>query len=207
MFDTDTAKGVLTVIGAVSTLLGFAKSVQLWVWKRKLTWNDALRTAEKLLADIQKDDWNPDLVIGLGRSGGIWGGWLAGNLGSLPLGLIDDRYGQGAGGLEVSFPSGSEVLLALRREHPERTRVLIVEGATSSGKTLDAFLTFFAPELQGWDVRLAVLYQSALSTANVHFVGERLERWPEKFPWHSTESYRPYLRDLFRPTSVRQSTA
>jgi len=41
VFDTDTAKGVLTVIGAVSTLLGFAKSVQLWVWKRKLTWNDA----------------------------------------------------------------------------------------------------------------------------------------------------------------------
>jgi hypoxanthine phosphoribosyltransferase len=198
---------ILAVLGAIATI------VSCWVAVvqfrrahgsgRLPTWDHSLRTAAKLLKMIEGNDWGaPDIVIGLGRSGGIWGGWLAGNLGSLPFGVVDDKYP------EVEFPGGEEVLLALRKFYPGAHKLLVVEGASSRGTTLNRFRERFDQVLSGLDVRYAVLYLNSSSDARIDYVGELgPEPWPTRFPWHSTDRYRPFLRDLFLPPRAQHVLA
>jgi hypothetical protein len=137
-------------------------------------------------------------VIGIGRSGGIWGGWLAGNLGSLPFGVIEKRMSVKNETFEVDFPGGEEIIKTLLRNNPSITKVLIVEGATSGGKVLTKFKESFSHIFGEIDVKFAVLYKNPASSANINFVGQTgPEPWPEKFPWHYSNLYRPYLRDIF----------
>ena len=121
---------------------------------------------------------------------------LAGNLGSLPFTVVDDRYTVNAD-LHVDFPAGADVLAAIRRTYPDKRRILVVEGATSTGKTPAKFLEEFAGELKGLD-------QNPASTADIAFVGRHgPEPWPDRFPWQSSDLYRPYLRDIFSRTAPR----
>lgn len=192
------------LIGAIATILAaiIGQGIRIRLWKRKLTWDDALRTAQELLTQIQGSDWQPEIVLGIGRSGGIWGGWLAGNLGSLPFAVVDVRYSKDKKDktVKVGFPLplDSEILLALLKPYPGKRRLLVVEGASSTGTTLIEFMEKFSKELEGYDVKFCVLYQNPTSKAQIDFVGvSNLEPWPAKFPWHYTDLYRPYIRDLF----------
>jgi len=186
--------GLVTVITVIVVLV---KSIRMVKWRRMLTWDKSLRVAEKVLKDIQESGWNPELVIGIGRSGGIWGGWLAGNLGSLPFGVVDNKYTvQDA--FKVDFPGGKEIITALIKSHPSVKRILIVEGATSGGKTPTEFKKSFSEIFDGIEIKFAVLYLNPASIARIDFVGQKgPEPWPKKFPWHCSDLYRPYLRDIF----------
>ena len=180
---------ILAVIGAVASMAAVMASVIRWyrlrLWRRQLTWDDALRVARTLLEKIEGSEWKPAVVIGIGRSGGIWGGWLAGNLGGVPFAVVDDRYEQTAEGLRVEFPGGEDVLGSLGRLYGDNLRILLVEGATSTGQTPLEFQRRFARQLNGWDVRVAVLYKNPSSAASIDFVGmEGPEPWPARFPWH-----------------------
>ena len=200
----ETVEFFLAVLGALSSIAGLIIGIryeyQRRVWKKKLTWDDALRTARTLLEQISGAGWKPDLVIGIGRSGGIWGGWLAGNLGSLPFVAIDDKYEDVEAGLSVDFPCGKSILSNVQEFYSEHgtLKVLVVEGASRSGGTPQKFREQFAEILRHWDVKLAVVYKNPGSAAAIDFVGMvGPEPWPEKFPWHETDAYRPYLRDVF----------
>ena len=117
--------------------------------------------------------------------------------------VVDDKYDP-----EIGFPGGAEVLDALRKTYPDIKRVLVVEGASSTGATISLFQNIFAGRLKGIECRFAVLYKSPLSRAKVDYVGEiGPEPWPATFPWHSTDRYRPYLRDLFPISILSRSTA
>lgn len=186
--------GLVTVVTVIVVLLKFIRTVK---WRRMLNWDKALRVAERVLIGIQKSGWKPELVIGIGRSGGIWGGWLAGNLGSLPFGVVDDKYTV-QDELIVEFPGGKEIIAAILKSHPSIRRILIVEGASTGGQTPLKFKESFSEILGGIEFKFAILYQSPTSTARIDFVGQiGPEPWPEKFPWHSSALYRPYLRDIF----------
>jgi hypoxanthine phosphoribosyltransferase len=191
---------LLAIIGALASIVAVGATAVQWYrvrqWKRILTWDDALRAATTLLERVEGSPWKPEIVIGIGRSGGIWGGWLAGNLG-LPFAVVDDRYESGPEGRRVEFPGGQDVLVSLRKLHGDSIRPLVVDGATSTGQTPSEFRRRFAEQLKGWDVRFAVLYRNPTSAASIDFVGvEGPEPWPDKFPWHFRKAYRPHLRDL-----------
>ena len=124
--------------------------------RRQPTWDDALRVAEKLLNTIE-GSFMPDLVLGLGRSGGIWGGWLAGNLGSLPFAVIDIEYDDGEVVLRAEFPGGEEVLSSVRKRFPNSPHVLVVQGAASGGMT---FREFFAKFNSQRGVKTSILEES-----------------------------------------------
>jgi hypoxanthine phosphoribosyltransferase len=192
--------GIVTVVTIVTAILHW---LRLKAWKKQITWDDALRNAKRLLEQIQnyhkETGWMTDIVIGLGRSGGIWGGWLAGNLGSLPFAVVDDKYELKGKGLEVDFPGGEEILTAIRKTYPDKKRILVVEGATATGKTPSKFTKKFSNVLKDCDVKYAVIYKNPGSSFDMDFVGKiGPEPWPAKLPWQYTDLYRPYLRDIFR---------
>lgn len=189
---------ILGVIAGISAVLLFVIEVyRKWLWARKITWDDTLHTAKELLEIIEKSNWKPTIVLGLGRSGGIWGGWLAGNLGKLPFTVIDLKYFDEANGLRVEFFGGEEIIEVIRKLYGDTPKVLIVEGATSTGLTSSEFFRIFSVKLQNFDIKTAVLYRNPTSIAKIDFVGKHgPEPWPKKFPWHYREAYRAYLRDL-----------
>ena len=198
---------IFAILGALAAVVAAAIALfqarELYLWRQELNWDDSLRTAAKLMTDIEQSGWIPEVVVGLGRSGGIWGGWLAGNLGSLPFGVVDDKYP------EVEFPGGSEALEALRKTYPHKRRMLVVEGASSRGETINRFRDKFAKaELEGIELKFAVLYVNPASSAEIQYIGEvGPEPWPDSFPWHSTKRYRSYLRDIFRSAVAPRNPA
>ena len=192
---------ILAIFGGITSLslivITLAHSWRVWRWKRQITWDDALRVAEVLLKKIEGSHWKPDIVIGLGRSGGIWGGWLAGNLGSIPLVVVDKHFEPETSGLRIDFPGGKEVICGIRENYNAEIRVLIVQGASGAGGVFRRFDILFSEYLSNWDVIYAVLYVNPVVPFPIDFVGRALEIWPRQFPWHLRSVYRPYLRDIF----------
>jgi len=75
----------------------------------------ALRTAKKVLKKIKKGPlWKPDVVIGISRSGGIWDGWLTGNLEAKPLLVVDVSYQQSPTERRIEFPVEKQVWLLVK---------------------------------------------------------------------------------------------
>lgn len=198
-----TFERVLAAIGAVAGIGAFVFAIAqgyLWyMWRRQITWDDALRVAETLLKQIEGGTWRPEVVLGVGRSGGIWGGWIAGNLGSLPFAVVDAKYVGTKTLDDVEFPRAEGVLSGIRKAYGDELRVLVIEGATSTGLTLREFLKHFKAELGGWDIKTAVLYRNTAAQVRVDFVGKDLIPWPtddKPFPWHFRAGYRPFLGSL-----------
>lgn len=200
---------VVQFFAFLGALAGLA-SLYLYIYHRwkvrqqmgQPTWDDVLRVAEKLLIRIEESPFTPDAVIGLGRSGGIWGGWLAGNLGTLPLAVVDLAYRTGKTGRNVKFYGEAEVLSSLRKRLGNQPCLLVVEGATSDGLTVREFFSKFESELSAYhDVRMAVLYKNSGTNAKVDFFGrDDVSPWPRKFPWHKRDAYKPHLRYYFEQT-------
>jgi hypothetical protein len=71
-------KEILTLIGGLVVIITLCTAIieliKIWIWKRKLNWDNSLRIARLLLEKIETNNWKPQIVLGLGRSGGIWGG-------------------------------------------------------------------------------------------------------------------------------------
>ncbi|GFO80543.1 MAG: hypothetical protein A49_01700 [Methyloceanibacter sp.] len=154
------------------------------VAKNSVNWNYSFCVAEDLRRRIKT--WGPELIIGIGRSGGIWGGWMAGNLGSLPFGVVDDKYESN----NVSFPGGADVLAALKRTHPSVRRVLLIEGASARGQTINEFRAKFADLMTDWDVRVAVLFVAESANADIEYCGRvGPSEWPDRMPWHQDKSW------------------
>ena len=204
----DVIKEVFAWVGIAASIGGFGfaliQAYLIYHWKRRITWDDALRVADRLLAQIEADSWKPDLVVGIGRSGGIWGGWLAGNLGTLPFAIVDVKYEEGK---SPEFPAGEDVLGALLQTYGSGTNVLVVEGATTTGDTFQEFSRKFGSKLERWKMRTGVLYRNPVSKFEVDYVGhERLSHWPlddRPFPWNKRACYRPFLGRLLNPRRTR----
>ena len=68
----------LTFVGGLASIISvcFAASEAYKAWKRRrrLTWDGSLRAGKNILEKIETDGWKPAVVVGIGRSGGIWGG-------------------------------------------------------------------------------------------------------------------------------------
>lgn len=195
----ETAIEVLAVIGSLAGVAGVLGPFAYWWYgRRQVTWRDALKTAEGVISQIESGDWKPQAVLGLGRSGGIWGGWLAGNLGSLPFAVVDETYKVHPSGRDVYLHRPCEVLEGLRtnpalEDSYGPLRVLVVEGATSNGRTVQRFREGIDSVASQYDIKLAYLFKNRAVAESIDFLGRTLEPWPDKLPWHARSAYRTHM--------------
>lgn len=157
------------------------------------SWDYSFKVAEKLLKDIETSGKKFDVVVGLGRSGGIWGGWIAGNLGSIPFFALDIVYSADVNGdRSIDFPDSIELLKFITKKYK---RVLIVEGAVSTGATFLEFKKKHKQFFEDVTFKFATLFKNSTASIVVDYVGETINnKWPDKFAWHTREKYAPHLR-------------
>ena len=152
--------------------------------------SNLLPAEERILALAEPSTVALELGLGVGRSGGIWGGWMAGNLGSLPFGVIDDKYEPNS----VTFPGGTEVLRALHATYPEAKKVLLIEGASVRGETINKIRTELSEQLEIWEVKFAVLFVSRHSNAKIDFIGRLVpDKFLDRMPWHHTSNWKTFI--------------
>jgi hypothetical protein len=88
---------MLEGILAASTILGGVVAA-LEVWKvvqerqGRFGWHRVTAAVKRLIVKIQQANFQPDLVVGLGRGGFVVAGMLSGNLGIVTLAGLDRRY-------------------------------------------------------------------------------------------------------------------
>ena len=154
----------------------------------------ALRAAEDLLQRIEQDSWKPHLVMGLGRSGALWAGWLAGNLGSLPIAVIDRKYIVENNVRTLSFPAVAQTIKALKEIYGENPQILIVEGSSTSGQPFVEVKKQFTRLWPKADVKFAALYANRASPFKVDYAARLdIKPYPEAFPWHHRGIYRRHF--------------
>jgi uncharacterized protein len=84
------------ILAACTILGGVVAAIQLWkvVQERqgRFGWRRVTTGVRELIGKIQQANYQPDLVVGLGRGGFVVAGMLSGNLGIVTLAGLDRRY-------------------------------------------------------------------------------------------------------------------
>lgn len=190
----DLMEKVFTVLGGLATLWGIFFGIRAWLTSR-VTWKFALKNAEAMLSKIEGDTWRPDVVVGLGRSGALWGGWLAGNLGSLPIVVFDRAFNSEKSVREFSWRCPDETIGLLKAAAGGGVKILAVEGASSSGKPFESFHNLLSAAWPESDIRFATLFTDSANPIKVDYIGTaNLSPWPDRLPWHLRDVYRRFMR-------------
>ena len=145
----------------------------------------------RLVREIRRSEFNPDLILCVGRGGSIIGGLLAGNLGSVPIETIE-RIHLIDSDEAVEFPEIQERFGFIKEKRGKDISVLIVDGATTTGYTLRKARKIIHEILPEWETRYAVLYCIKSSGFTPDFASRILEKVPERYPWHITTDYKRF---------------
>ncbi|MBS0385298.1 MAG: hypothetical protein JSS00_08105 [Proteobacteria bacterium] len=185
----------LTVIGALATIAGGVVAiVQLRIWLRNASESridrfvDIERHGLRLRTTIKRSGFEPAFVLGIGRSGAFLAGWLAGNLGSLRVEVMDRIHSREAGHLPY-YPEAAERLEFLKRIHGDSAKVLIVEGASATGRSIAEMRALLKSNAPNWNCRFAVLYDVLAGNSGVDFSAREIKTAPRLFPWHKSDDY------------------
>jgi hypoxanthine phosphoribosyltransferase len=167
----------LVVVTVVAAVVGVAAGTdQLWASYRKrvpdvLGWRAIEQGTRNLIAQLRADNYVPDVVVAIGRSGAILGGLLAGNMHNLPMALLDRHFSWDHHRRDFIQSGFSEVHLS-----DDCKQVLVVVGEVYSGQTLIECLNSLGPVLVGKTVRTCTLIKSKTSTCHVDYVAMEVEK-------------------------------
>ncbi|MCK4764684.1 MAG: nucleotide-binding protein [Candidatus Aminicenantes bacterium] len=148
--------------------------------RSEFTWPDVEKGIGRIVSQMEEETYNPDLVIGIGRSGGIIGGLIAGYLGAKPFRGFNWNF------LDVEHNG------VKNREHiydktitieQDQKKILLVEGATPIGERPQMALNFFRKEFPSKEFRFAVLVRSKASTAPINYYAYEVSNI-KILPWH-----------------------
>lgn len=91
----------------------------------KLSWENVMEGVKHIVAEIERNKFSPALVVGIGRSGSILAGMIAGNIPS------KNQWGHVKVALIERFHDGENVVLSTITEPGETYRKGVLEGTRS----------------------------------------------------------------------------
>ena len=183
---------ILAVLGGIAALIQLRLWIRNWQDSRVDQFASIERHALKLLEQIEESRFTPAVVLGIGRSGALVGGWLAGNLGTLPIEVIDRMHQVSSD--PVDYPNLQAKIDLMISIYGASAHVLVVEGAATRGNSFISFersRRLIAPD---WSCKYAVLYEVETNISHIDFAAKRLSRTPGKYPWHKRSGYKSFLR-------------
>lgn len=174
------------IIGLIATIL---KVYSVWVNIRVLEWKSLEKYTKKVIKSMAKENYEPDMIVGIGRGGAILASLLSGNMvrkntkKNITIYCIDRIYKwEDDHRTEVENPY-------IQYEIFEGLHILLVAGDVVSGKTM----TFYLEKLKEHhitSIKTATIVKSVGATFIPNFVGKKITS-KFKMPW----MYKGYARD------------
>ena len=172
----------LSVFGAVAAILTVILFVDQFKDRTGFGWRHVDRLIKKLLREMRLRGYSPDLVLGVGRGGAIVAGMIAGNIGLVPLAVLDTelRHENGVNTASLRYP---ECCPSLKDKS-----VLIVVGELYSGQ--DMLMAMKYVESQGpQEIKTVALLTHPASSVRPDFIGFESQK-PLTAPWRISEDYK-----------------
>lgn len=181
------------LIGVIATVL---KTIEVWINFQRITWSNVDKYSKRIIAQISKSNFVPELVVTIGRGGAIVGSILSGNLptkGSLshniPI-LGTDRIYTWNSGERDEFKDNLIDLTPLSGK-----RVLLVAGDVVTGETIKLYAHNLI-SVGVIELRTACLVKSVGSAYKPDYYGKEITA-KFKMPW-MYKGYN-YIRDSRKP--------
>lgn len=131
---------------------------------RSVGWRKVEYGVRETIRRLRSDNWIPDLVLAIGRSGAIYGGLIAGNMGNLPMAILDRHLVWDKASRQYVADHHSTLNLP-----DDCRRVLVVVGEVYSGQSLASSGQRIRDATQGRSVRTACLVHSNHSNVQVDY--------------------------------------
>lgn len=190
--DWGLAGQALGSISAVLAIVGAGYGAYRWYRMQSPTmvsWRLVEKGVLRIIVDMRKDNFIPDLVVCVGRSGAIFGGLIAGNMGNVPIALLDRRFQWDKSRIREDVP------LSFSEVHVDDSvrSVLVVIGEIYSGSSIKESLERLEKVLNGRKYKLACLTKIKFAPVNVDYWVYEVQK-PSRPAWIISNRYgRPGL--------------
>lgn len=184
----------------ISFLLGVASSIvaaAIWAFFGKkgllhFSFSRVLKDILKLRKILEADNYKPDLIVGIDRSGSIVASILAGHLGLasiLSAHTKTTRKQDGSREISLSEPHSPRDGSLLGKS------ILLIACFVDTGKTAEALYQYYSSRSDKPDVRFAALYTSPAPILKPRYavyifggsIGVPITRIMRRMPWMSKE--------------------
>lgn len=170
-----------------------------------ISWKQVEKAVENIVSQVSSEDYHPEIIIGVGRSGAIAASMISGNLGPTPvcpkgvpvIALPNEMSVlKGEGGV----PQKNINLLAHLDIGAFRVKqVMVAYSVTDTGHKIDAAVEPLRQS--GIAVRTASLFLSKKSTYPIdypgqHFDAKQLDKYFSELPWMISANYRKPHKQL-----------
>jgi uncharacterized protein len=147
-----------------------------------VTWGQVQRLARELGFRIREDNFEPDIIVAIGR-----GGWVPGRLLSDYLGNMNLTE------LKVEHYCGTEKQVTARVRYPLRAdlagqSVLVVDDVTDTGDSFAVALEHIRSHGEPEQMRTLVLHHKTVSSYVPDYYGQAMSEWRWLiYPWAVVE--------------------
>lgn len=181
----------ITLIASVISVLSFAVYLKdRRQRKRKIpvpySWSNVASGVDHTINRLHSDEFVPEIVIGVGRSGAIYGALLAGNLGNLPFEVLDRSFAHDQGNRNAVFHQHIAQPWSFQR-------ALLVIGEVNSGQSLKEALLWLRANLPPADIKTACMVRQVNSNYVPDYIAYEEDRAIVP-PWVLRSGYQRYQK-------------
>ncbi len=190
---SETLKNILIVVGVLASVLALLTYLfgQIGPFKilirRRASWGTVKKGILKICTWIQGGEFDPDAIIGIGRSGGIVASLVAGNLRLIPpryiFGIIDRIFEwKEKGAIEIKLYDHLGCDL-------KGKKILLIDSELYTGRTMKEITEYLYQKLEVGDIKTVVLFKHAPSIFDPDLNIYNL-KFPIEMPWEWTDAYK-----------------
>ena len=171
---------ILAVVGGIASIYSAVFAIiDKWGY---FSWYGVTKRCKKLVNMMHQSNYSPDVIIGLGRSGAVIGGILAGNMGVIPITCMDRRY---------EWVNKRRIVHPMHYLDPQKLsgkKILLVDAAPHTGETCKVVIE----ELQKMnpaEIRVAALFRTPYQVIVPDYYASTVKQ-VYKLPWRFSTAYK-----------------
>ena len=147
----------------------------------QLTWEDVEKAAGNIITRMRRDQFAPDIIISIARSGLIPAALLSYAMGNKQLYVIKIDFSKTQKVGKNQDLRHTPIISQELSKDIEGLKVLVVDEMVVSGATLRTVSTYLGMKNPS-EVKFAVLYKQPWTQFEPDYYGEETRAWPI-FPW------------------------
>lgn len=149
---------------------------------RSISWKKVEKGIIQLKEKLIKTNYNPTLIVGIGRGGSVVGALLSGALGNIPILVIDRVYEWSNNQRKEGFCDEINVSKNL-------DKVLLVAGELHSGNTAKKYSDYFN-KLGAKEIKVLTFMKESYPTFKPDYYYIETDASNIRFPWMITKEYK-----------------